>query len=70
MKFQAGIRRCRAGVLQDKGVGEGLSRCEEIEADISNVLKALEDILCHGMMGFEEVEAAHSRGELMYQTAC
>lgn len=66
-RLQTGIRQYHDGILQEKGVGNELARCEEIEVGISDILKALEDILCHGMGNFEDVVLCHSRKELMYQ---
>lgn len=68
MPLQKWIRRYHDEILQEKGVGNELARCEEIEVGISDVLKALEDILCHSMAGFEDVVGCHSRKELLYQT--
>ncbi|KAF9455597.1 hypothetical protein BDZ94DRAFT_1315809 [Collybia nuda] len=61
------VRRAQEDILQDKGVGKELARCEEISASILNVLNALEDVLCHGMSGFGDVVESHSRRELLYQ---
>lgn len=65
--LQKWIRKYHDSILQEKGVGDELACCEEIEVGISNVLKALEDILCHGMAGLEDIVKSHSCKELLYQ---
>lgn len=62
------IRQCQDGVLQLSGVGKEWTRCEEVEKCVSDVLNALEDVLCCGMAGFEELVTCHSHSTLLYQT--
>jgi hypothetical protein len=67
-RLQKSIRRYQDTVLQLTGVDKEWARCEEIGTCVSNVLKALEDVLCHGMGDLNDLIAIHSRGELLYQT--
>jgi hypothetical protein len=55
-------------VLQLTGVDKEWAHREEIGTCVSNVLKALEDVLCHGMGDLNDLIAIHSHGELLYQT--
>lgn len=66
--LQSSIRQCQDGVLQLSGIGKPWARCEEVGKAVSDVLKALEDLLCYGMAGWEDLIACHSRRELLYQT--
>jgi hypothetical protein len=67
-RLQKSIRRYQDTVLQLTGVDKEWACCEEIGTCVSNVLKALEDVLCHGMGDLNDLIAIHSRGELLYQT--
>lgn len=66
--LQKSIRQCQDGILQLSGIGKLWTQCEEVGKCVSDVLKALEDVLCYGMAGLEDLIECHSRRELLYQT--
>jgi hypothetical protein len=66
--LQTSIRRYQDSVLQLTGVGKEWARCEKIGMCVSDVLKALEDILCHGMADMEDLVVCYARRELLYQS--
>lgn len=66
--LQKSIQQCQDSVLQLSGIGKPWARCEEVSKCVSDVLKALEDVLCYGMAGLDDLVGCHSRRELLYQT--
>lgn len=67
-RLQKSIRRYQDGVLQHSGVGKEWTRCDEIATSVSNVVKALEDILCLGMANMEDLLVCYSKRQLLYQS--
>ncbi|KAF9463102.1 hypothetical protein BDZ94DRAFT_1259612 [Collybia nuda] len=67
-QLQKSIRQCQGEILQLAGVGKQFERCKIIAKSVDDVLKALEDALCYGMTGIDDLVQSHSRQELLYLT--
>jgi hypothetical protein len=66
-KLQKFIYKCHGEILQLVGVGEELSRVENIKKDIWKTVSWVEEVFCYAIVDHTEVQRLYQERNFMYQ---
>ena len=66
-KLQKSIYKCHSKILQLSGVGEELSRVENIKKDIWKTVSWVEEVFCYAIVDWTEVLRLYNERGLLYQ---
>lgn len=68
-KMRKSVRRYQDEILQLAGVGLEWNKATEVEAQVSEAVVWLEELLCFAMLSSADLESAYNSRSLMYQRA-
>ena len=66
-KLQKGIYQCHNEILQVAGVGSELSKVEKVQTRICTVVSWVEEVFCHAIVGWSDVQNLYTSKKFMYQ---
>ena len=68
-KLQKSIYKCHSNVLQLSGVGDELSRVENVEKVIWTTLSWVEEVFCFAIVDWTEVQHLYHERSFLYQSS-